>query len=329
MSQSNLGAQKLVFGTALVLFIIKTVAWYMTGSVAIFTDAMESTVNVVAGALGLYSIYLSAQPRDANHPYGHGKVEFVSAAIEGTMIAIAGVLIIIESAKGIIQPVAVEQLDSGIILIAISALVNFLVGQYAVNQGRKNKSLALVASGKHLQADTITTIGILLGLTIMYFSKLAWIDSATALIFAAFILYTGIKIIREALAGIMDEADNALVQEIVAYLNAHRRENWVDVHNLRIIKYGGFLHLDCHLTVPWYFNVHQAHEEVEQLEALIRAKYELNAELFVHTDGCMPYSCSICTKSDCSYRNNPLTQKVEWTLANVSSNQKHGKPEGI
>lgn len=121
----------------------------------------------------------------------------------------------------------------------------------------------------------------------------------------------------------MDETDTELLKEMVAKLNANRRENWIDLHNLRIIKYGSRLHLDCHLTVPWYLNVHEAHREIDALSNLVKNEYGEFVELFVHSDGCLDFSCRICTKTDCNVRKHTFEKKVEWTMENISSNNKH------
>ena len=146
-------------------------AWYLTHSVAILTDALESIVNVVAGLLGIYSLYISAKPKDIDHPYGHGKIEFISAAIEGTLIFVAGVLIMYGAAKNIFIASKVKQLDYGIVLIALTAIVNYGAGYFCERIGTKNNSLPLIASGKHLKTDTYTTLGIIVGLILIYFTS--------------------------------------------------------------------------------------------------------------------------------------------------------------
>lgn len=308
---------------AVVLFIIKVIAWILTHSVAILTDALESTVNVIAGFIGLYSLYVAAKPRDEDHPYGHGKAEFLSAAVEGTLISIAGLVIIYESIENFIHPQPLLQLDYGIILVAITATINFIVGLIAVRKGKKNNSLALVASGKHLQSDTWSTVGLIIGLVLIRATGKVWIDSVVALLFAGFILYTGYHILRSSVAGIMDEADKKLLQKMLAVLNGNRRENWIDLHNLRIIKYGGTLHIDCHLTIPWYLNVVEAHTEVEELASLIKKEFGDAIELFVHTDPCLDFSCPICTKDNCQVRKNSFQKRVEWTLKDILTDKKH------
>jgi cation diffusion facilitator family transporter len=319
----NLKIQKRIAALSILLLIAKMFAWYITGSVAILTDAFESIVNVVAGLIGVYSLYVSAKPRDQDHPYGHGKAEFISAAIEGSLIAIAGFIIIYEALNNLIHPHQIKKLDYGIILVAVTGLINYFAGAICIKTGTKNNSLALISSGKHLQTDTWSTMGIVLGLVLILITDLVWLDSAVAILFAFFIIFTGYKILRSSVAGIMDEADSELLKKMVQMLNENRKENWVDLHNLRIIKYGSTIHLDCHLTVPWFLNVHEAHKEIDALSSLVKNEYGESVELFVHSDGCLDFSCKICTKTDCNERKHPFEKKVEWTMENISSNRKH------
>lgn len=323
ISRQNLRIQKWVVTIAVVLFILKVIAWVLTHSVAILTDALESTVNVIAGFIGLYSLYVAAKPRDEDHPYGHGKAEFLSAAVEGTLIIIAGLVIIYEAISNFIHPTPLRKLDYGLILVAVTAVINFVVGYIAVQKGKKNNSLALIASGKHLQSDTWSTVGLVIGLILILVTGKVWIDSVVAIAFACFILYTGYHILRSSVAGIMDEVDKDLLKKMLDVLNASRRENWIDLHNFRIIKYGGTLHIDCHLTIPWYLNVAEAHEEVEALGSLIKKEFGDAIELFVHTDPCLDFSCPICTKEKCNVRKNPFEKRMEWTLTDILSDKKH------
>lgn len=322
-AQENIRIQKWVAILSVTLLIGKLVAYYLTNSVAVLSDALEGIVNVVAGFFGLYSLHLSAKPRDPEHPYGHGKIEFLSAAIEGSMICIAGVLIIIESVKNLIRPQSIEKLDVGIMLIAATGIINFIVGTLCVGTGKKNNSLALTASGKHLQSDAYSTVGLLVGLTLLYFTSVLWIDSAVGLLFSLFIIYTGIRIIRQSVAGIMDERDHELLARVIALVDQRRVKNWIDLHNLRIIKYGSVLHVDCHLTLPWYLNVHEAHVEIDQLIKTIRDEFGDQVEFFVHSDGCLAISCPICIKADCPVRQHDFIRRVTWTVENVEQNEKH------
>lgn len=308
----------------LLLLITKFVAYFYTNSNAILTDALESIINVVAGSVSLYSLILSARPRDINHPYGHGKIEFLAASLEGSLILIAGTIIIVKSFYNLFSPVELQQLDAGIILTAVAGLINFGTGYLIVKKGQQNKSMVLVAGGKHLKSDAYSTAGILAGLLLIYLTGQVWLDSVVAIVFGLVICYTGYRIVRSSLAGIMDEADYELLKEIVDVLNENRRENWIDIHNLRVIKYGATLHIDCHLTVPWYLNVLQAHDEVEAVGKLVREKIDPSIELFIHTDPCIAPSCTVCEKPDCNNRRQDFKQRVKWEFEKVIADKKHG-----
>ncbi|MBS1763292.1 MAG: cation transporter, partial [Bacteroidetes bacterium] len=264
-TSENLKIQKVIAVIAIVLFCLKIFAWYVTNSVAILSDALESIVNILASFMGIYSLILSAKPKDKNHLYGHGKVEFISSGIEGTLIIMAGIFIIYKSILRFNEPSEINKIDIGLILLAFTALVNWFAGTICVKKGKNSNSLVLIASGKHLQSDTITTAGIFVGLLLMYFLGYVWLDSLVAALFSLIIIYSGVKIIRSSVAGIMDETDIRLLGRLVETLNNNRSVNWMDIHNMRIIKYGATLHLDCHLTVPWYFNVNEAHAELDKV----------------------------------------------------------------
>lgn len=319
----NLKVQKWITALSVVLFVVKVIAYYLTNSLAILTDALESIVNVVAGGIGLYSLFIAAKPSDEEHPYGHGKAEFVSAAVEGTLIVAAGVLILYETVENFITPNPLGKLDAGLIMVAITAVVNYIAGFVCLKIGKKNHSLALQASGRHLQTDTYSTLAIIIGLLLMVITKLYWLDKLIALFMSGYIIFNGYKIIRESLAGIMDEQDMQLLQDIVNILNKNPRVNWIDLHNFRIIKYGSHLHIDCHLTVPWYLNVHEAQGEIDTLMNLITKEFGTSIEFFVHTDGCLAFSCRLCNKFTCPVRQHPFEHKVEWTLENLLTNQMH------
>ena len=323
-SAGNLRLQRTIAIASAILLVAKFWAYYLTDSVAILTDALESIVNVVAGFIGLYSLYVAAKPRDADHPYGHGKAEFISAAVEGTLVLSAGLVIIYSAAKNLLYPVAIQKLDTGIYIIGATAVINWILGFISLQRGKKNNSLALMASGKHLQTDTYSTFAIIVGLLLISYTGLLWIDGVVAIGFGLFIIYTGYKILRVSLAGIMDEADMVLLEKMVDVLEKNRHDNWIDLHNLRVIKYGNVLHIDCHLTVPWYLNIHQAHNEIDALGKIIRNNFGESLEFFVHSDGCLYFQCHICKKKDCPVRQHDFKAVVDWNLDNALQNKKHG-----
>jgi cation diffusion facilitator family transporter len=187
----NLQLQRSIAIASSLLLLVKFWAYYVTDSVAVLTDALESIVNVVAGFIGLYSLYVAAKPKDIDHPYGHGKAEFISAAVEGTMVLSAGVLIIYSAVQNFLYPVPIHQIDLGIYLVGGTAIVNWVLGYISLQQGKKSNSVALIASGKHLQTDTYSTVGIIIGLLAISFTGFVWIDGVVAVGFGLFIIYTG------------------------------------------------------------------------------------------------------------------------------------------
>jgi cation diffusion facilitator family transporter len=313
--------QRYIAFISVALFIAKLWAWYLTNSVTIYTDALESTVNVIAGFIGLYSVILSAKPRDINHPYGHSKVEFISAAIEGALIFIAGLMIIYEAIRQLIDPVAVEKLNIG----SITGCINFIIGSYAVKVGKQHKSVTVESAGKHLLSDAYSTFAIIVGLVLLYFTGYRWLDSVVALIFSFIIIVTGYRVMRRSLAGIMDEADEVLIKRVIKVMQENRHAQWVDLHNLRVIQYGNVMHVDAHMTLPWYYQVADAEREIHAVEDLIKDKFGNAVELFLHVDACMPYSCKLCNVQNCPVRKEVFMQQEEWTINNVWYDAKHGK----
>ena len=319
--------QRIIVLLSIVLFAGKLLAWWLTHSVTILTDALEGIVNMVAGILGLYSVTLAARPRDTNHPYGHGKAEFITAAIEGTLIMIAGLAIIYEGITHLLHPGALNNLDLGLYIVAAVGLFNYMAGLYAIKKGKEYHSMVLQGAGSHLVTDAYSTAAILIGLTILLLTnnRWPWLDSAVALVFALITLITGYKILRRSLAGMMDEMDMKTLEKVIDVVQKNRKDQWVDLHNLRVTQYGSLMHIDAHLTLPWYLQVADADKEIHALEDLIRTGFNNEVELFIHIDGCMPYQCKLCSMPDCPVRQEPLTAKLEWNIENLWTDAKHGK----
>jgi cation diffusion facilitator family transporter len=240
------------------------------------------------------------------------------------LIVIAGIIIIIKSAYNLVNPQVLHELNTGIIITAVAGIINFIVGAIAIKRGNLNNSLVLIASGKHLKSDAYSTLAIIIGLLLVLITGFIWLDSLVAIVFGVIICITGYRILNQSIAGIMDQSDFVLLAEIIGLMNENRSKNWMDAHNLRVIKYGSVFHIDCHLTVPFYFNVNEAHVEIDKLDSLINANYKNKVELFIHTDGCVPPSqCAICLKEDCPVRQQPLQKQLFWNLENVMQNKRH------
>ncbi len=308
----------------LLLLLAKFGAYLFTHSNTVLTDALESIINVVAGSFALYSLYISSKPKDYDHPYGHGKVEFISAGFEGVLITLSGILIIGKSIISLFHHKPLEHLDVGIIVVLVSGIVNLILGVMLEKAGDKHQSLIMKADGQHLKSDAYSSAGIFVGLLLIVFTHWEPLDNIVAIIFSFVIMYTGIKLIRKSVAGIMDEADENLMKSIVSHLSLHRKAAWIDIHNLRVIQYGNKLHVDCHVTLPWYFTLEEAHKEIEEIAAIINSEFSVQVEFFIHGDPCIKQSCKICMISDCKVRQEAFEQKVEWNIDNVRLNKKHG-----
>ncbi|WP_162416156.1 cation diffusion facilitator family transporter [Cyclobacterium roseum] len=309
---------------SLVLMVIKFYAYFQTGSNAILTDAMESIVNVVASCFALYSIYLSALPKDSNHPYGHGKIEFFSAGIEGTLIILAGIFIVYQSVWALIFPQQLLDLPLGMALVGFSGLVNGVLGYLLQKKGKTLNSITLEADGKHLSTDAISSFVLIFGIGLIFFTGWTVMDSLLSLAFAGYIIYNGYFLVRRSVAGLMDESNPKAISKTVQVLNRHRKANWIDIHNMRVQQYGGDSHIDLHLTLPYYFDLIRVHDEVHEVEEVLENSLPGYIEVFVHADPCLPASCChYCQVKNCAVRKYPNSKKIKWTAENMSKNQKH------
>lgn len=315
--------QRAALGIGILLMVVKFVAWYFTHSNAILTDALESIINVVAGSFALYAVTLSAKPKDKDHPYGHGKVEFIVSGMEGGMIALAGLIMAGKAIIGFFEVSAVKDLSFGLALTAIAGIVNFTTAWWLISTGKKYHSLPLVADGEHIRSDAYTSFAVIAGLGLIWFTGWEFIDNVVALLMGLWIIVVGYKLMRKSLAGIMDEADMELVENIAAFLSSNRKPEWIDIHNLRIIQYGSKLHIDCHVTFPFYRSLEKVHSEMDELAQLMNAQYGKQIEIFIHPDPCTPPSCRSCTIASCVERKFPFEKVIEWTPENIANNKKH------
>ncbi len=323
LDKQNFAFQRNVAIIGILLFVGKLVAWRLTNSDAIFSDAMESIVNIIAAFMGLYSLYLAAKPQDENHPYGHGKVEFITSGIEGALIIFAGIIIIIQSINSLLNKNVPQKLDWGMVIVAATAIINYVMGYISYKKGLKQNSMVLQSSGKHLQSDTITTAGVVLSLIVVHLTNWFWLDAVVALVFGGYIMLVGYKIVRKSLGGIMDEADTGMLERLSSFLNQNRRPEWIDIHNMKIQQFGSHLHIDAHLTLPWYLELREAHQQMEKLILLIIENTDREIEFNFHMDDCKPFSCEICQIENCPVRERKFVGKVEWNGETISHPDKN------
>lgn len=316
------------FIISLLICAVKFIAWFFTHSLVILSDALESIINVAGAGFAWYSIYLAGKPKDEDHPYGHGKIEFFSVGFEGGMIFIAGIGILAQAVMYFIHPRQVDQLQTGILLSVIAGVANFLLGYFLLIKGKKTNSITLQGNGHHILSDGYTSLGVIAALLLINFTGLNWIDPLASVFAGALLIYTGSKLIRKAIRGLMDEVDINVIEEIIACFKTNRRNNWIDVHNLRVQRYGSNYHVDCHLTLPYYFSLEQVHNEITEMDALLNNSFEKGTmEFFIHTDPCIELSCMHCLIADCNLRRKPFAGKIEWAKENILPDKKHQFPQ--
>lgn len=303
--------------------LVKAYTFYITTANAVLSDALESLINIASGTFALVSLKIASRPSDKNHPYGHGKVEFISGFIEGTLIIIAGLMMIGKAIYNIIVPNEVKELMLGILLTSITGFVNFTMGFRLKKQGQEKGSMIMISEGSHLMSDGYTSLALILGIALVWVSGFVILDNVTSILFGGYLLYMGYKIFRKSISGIMDEMDMTLVDAFIQKLNVERKIDWIDVHNLRLIKFGRDVHIDCHLTLPWYYSLEETHEQVELFERVIEQKFEPETEFFIHADPCIEDSCKVCLISHCLHRKQAFQNKIEWNVDNVLANVKH------
>jgi cation diffusion facilitator family transporter len=311
------------FVISLLLMIAKFMAYYLTYSSAILTDALESIINVVASAFAFYSVYLASQPRDLNHPYGHGKIEFFSAGLEGVLIVLASVFIVFHSIDGLINTAPLKDLKIGLLIISLGTIINYFLGLTIENEGITQRSPTLIADGKHLKLDAISGLILVFSVIIVILTKIYWIDSLASILFALYMGYNGLKIIRKSIGGLMDETNEEVLEKVVNILKKNQKNDWIDIHNMRIQEYGSDIHIDCHLTLPNYWILEKVHDTVHQFEEILEVEFPSNVEIFIHTDPCLPECCHYCKVENCPIRSMAQTTTIDWNKVNLSLNQKH------
>lgn len=302
------------------LFFGKLSAYYLTGSAAVLSDALESIVNIVAASFALYSLILMSKPADKEHPYGHGKVEFFSAGFEGALIIIAAFAIIAYAVRDIIYPREISSLDTGAGIITGASIINLFLGIYLIRTGRRTKSLILVADGKHVMTDSITSFGAVAALVLVLVTDIKIFDPIVAIILALNILWTGKHLVRESIGGLMNENDDKIIGSIGSGLESERKghPDWIDVHRLRYWKSGDKYMIDFHLIVPYYKNVAESHETVDLVEGkIIDSLGTKQVESLIHLDPCNPRCCILCKMPECPVRKEPNSLYIKWDAKKI------------
>lgn len=326
---SNVRFQLWILVAGLIIAGLKAYLYFITKSNAIFSDALESIVNVSANTITLYSLYLSSKPRDKTHPYGHGKIEFLAAGFEGSLLFASGIITIFKAIEDYFSDTFLNLSGISLLGVLILGFANYFLGYLSEKKGNKTNSPALISGGSHLKSDGYTTMGILLSLILVYFSNWTWLDSFIAILAGIFILYQGFKVVKSSILDIMGTADESILEKIVTHLDQTRKPAWIDIHNLRILKFGSEYHVDAHVTLPYFYSNKIVHEEMKEMHKLINQHFNSDVELFIHPDPCEPFCCHYCEMPNCSERNQSFDKKITWTLDNVLKDEKHGSKTSL
>ncbi|MFZ4402740.1 MAG: cation diffusion facilitator family transporter [Pseudobdellovibrionaceae bacterium] len=305
------------------IFIFKIIAFQLTQSKALMSDALESIVNVFASLIALGVIRYALQPPDKEHPYGHGKAEFFSAAFEGGMVFFAALVIIYESAKSLLESKALLSLQSGMLWAAGAAVLNLILGLYLRHIGRKHNSGTLQASGAHVLSDVWTTAGAIVGLALVAWTGMTWIDGVVALVLGIYLAFTGFSILQDSFSGLIDAAEPDVLQKLVQAFNKSRESGIIDIHYLRAIRSGSFHHMDAHVIVPEFWSVSETHDRVNRFETVVVKNYDFDGEIAFHVDPCDRNYCEKCNLSDCPVRRHPFKAVEPFVLEKIVENPPH------
>ena len=305
-----------VFVSILVLGI-KILAYYVTRSSAVLSDALETVVNVIAALVGFAVIRYTLKPKDKDHPYGHGKAEYFSAAFEGGLILFASLVIFVESVDAFLNPRELMKLDLGMLLITVATALNLLTALYLRKMGKKVKSETLLASSVHLMSDVVTTFGVLIGLGIVHLSGLQWVDGFATMLISIYLGFEGYKIVRRSISGLTDEMDDESLEALSESIQKHRKPGIIDIHNVRAIRSGSFHHIDAHLVLPEFWDVARAHEISHEFEKKVVADYTYDGEFAFHMDPCKRKYCEFCDVKDCPVRRKEFKSVREFGVKDI------------
>lgn len=321
--RQKVSALRTVLILGILVLLVKFSAYAFTGSNAILSDALESLINIAASGFALFSVIYGSRLKDSTHPYGHGKMETVAVGFEGAMILLTGIFIIIKSIISLATGSMIREVDLGIYITAFSALMLAGMSIMLKRKGEKLRSDVLLADGKHLQTDVFTSLALVAGLIVFKLTGFVWIDSALAIALALHIIFSGYSLLRKSLDDLMDKADPDLIEKIASVLEKERNSRWIDMHHLKAQKYGSSLHVDCHVTMPFYLSLEEVHDEIKNLEKTFNKHFGHKVEISVHTDPCMQKSCAICHVADCNFRQEAFVKHIPWNSANLIANRKH------
>jgi cation diffusion facilitator family transporter len=309
----------LSIGAGVLILGLKYLAFLISGSVALKSDAIESIVNVVAAIFALGAIIFAGKPADKDHPYGHGKIEHFSAAFEGGLITLAAVVILVEAAQGFIIGPQLKNLGRGLAVNLLGGVLNGLLGWFLLHHGRKTRSRALEADGHHILSDFWTTVGIVTGLVMVKLTGLTWMDPLMAVIVGLLLARTGFRLVQESSRALLDSEDPEVLGRVLAAMNGVRPWDVLAVHELRTFRSGRYTHVDAHLVVPEFYPIRQAHDLCEGFGVKALKEANIEGEVHTHVDPCGRFYCDRCPAPDCPIRKMPGSASAPFTIEEATA----------
>lgn len=273
----------LSIGTALATIALKSAAWWLTGSVGLLSDALESGVNLAGAVMALAMLAVAALPADEEHAYGRGKAEYFASGFEGMLILVAAAGIAWTALERLLNPVALEALGPGLLVSVVASVLNLVTGRILLAAGRKHRSITLEADAHHLMTDVWTSAGVLVGVGAVALTGLQWLDPAVALLVGANIVWTGWRLIDRSARGLLDAALPAEDRTAIEAVLQRYRAEGIDFHALRTRQAGSRAFVSVHVLVPGHWSVKDGHDTVERIEAELRACLH-NATIFTHLE---------------------------------------------
>lgn len=307
-----------------IVLSIKFWAYNVTNSQAIYSDALESIVNVITALVGVAVIYYASQPADEDHPYGHGKIEYFSSAFEGGLITFAAVFVIIESVKAQISGGVLHQLDKGLLLIAIAGSINLAFGVVLNRIGKAYASPTLSSAGVHLTIDFWTTVSAILGVYLVRLTGLMWVDRLVAALLGLHMGYSGLKLVSQSVVGLLDAEDVKILSRLAEIFEKFAGEGIIQIHHTKVIRAGWFHHIDAHVVAPEFWTIEEAHERLDIFENNVIKTYEFGGEINFHLDPCKRRYCSVCDYKDCPVRLEPFNARIPVVLEHLRSKTEPG-----
>ena len=309
----------LVFGALIML--LKFYAYNLTGSQGAFSDALESIVHIFTASMALFVIYYSAMPADEDHPYGHGKAEYFSAAFEGGLITLAAFTIFYEAVQAYLSGHELQSIEKGIIWLVAAGVGNFAIGMGLLFYGNKTNSPALKGSGHHILSDVWTSVGVVVGLFLVKWTGYQFIDIAIAVLVGVYLAWVGLKIVKDSIAGLLDQEDPEVLEELARVFSKNAGKGIIQLHHTKTIRSGWFHHIDTHVVVPEFWTVYETHERLKTFEEQVISDYKYKGEMNFHVDPCLKNYCKNCDLKDCSIRQHEFEKPMPVLIEHLRSKE--------